>query len=214
METTIIVKVGVGLLSILAALIIHEFCHALVATWLGDPTSKYHGRLTLNPIDHFDPVGTTILVITFIFNIVSGGQGICFGWAKPVQINPNNFKDYYRGSMLTALAGPVSNFLMAFISGLFLKLQIVSFYSFFGYFLFYFVIINCSLGVFNLLPVPPLDGSKILMGLLPREMAYKYQEFEYRNPQIVMIFLLIIIVSPLNFILDLPIRLLINIFLG
>lgn len=131
----------------------------------GDPTAKYAGRLTLNPIPHMDLFGTVLLpfFLLFAFPLIFGTGGFFFGYAKPVPVNPNNFRDQRKGVMLVSLAGPASNFLVAIILGLFVRFypgMLIS--SFLGYIAF----INIWLGLFNLIPIPPLDGSKLLFGLL------------------------------------------------
>lgn len=164
---------------ILLSLSFHEFAHAFVSYKLGDPTAKSMGRLTLNPLKHLDPVGTIMLVI-------SGLSGSGIGWAKPVPIDPRYYKDARRGTMLTSLAGPVSNVLLAVIFA-FPVIYIETKYassgvSNFNYFIYTlsskFIIINLGLAVFNILPVPPLDGSKILSGILPPEQYFKLMQYE------------------------------------
>jgi len=156
---------------ILISLTVHEFAHGWVAYKQGDHTAKNYGRLTLNPLVHLDPVGTLMIVITTI-----AGSGI--GWAKPVPFNPSYFRNWKRGTRYVGLAGPVSNFLMAIVSGIIFKVLAVveiSIPTGIGTaivggaltFFQYMVVVNISLGVFNLLPVPPLDGSKIFGTLLP-----------------------------------------------
>lgn len=158
---------------LLLSLTVHEFSHALVAYYLGDPTPKWSGRLTLNPIKHLDFFGTLTLFLT---------QAI--GWAKPVPINPHYFQNFWRDMALVSLAGPSSNIILAIIMGLF--------YHFFYFFSLKFnfleplavmsylgVRINIGLGVFNLLPIPPLDGSKVLVKFLPREFRYRYLSYEF-----------------------------------
>ncbi len=140
--------------SILFAFSVHEYAHAQAAYSLGDPTPKYFGRLTINPLAHFDPIFTTSI---FIFGI---------GMGKPVPLNPLNFKNQRWGTFLVALAGPLSNFFLAFLAGLFIR--------FFGslnlglfYFLSIFTWINLVLATFNILPLPPLDGSHVFFAFLP-----------------------------------------------
>lgn len=149
------------------SIIIHEFSHGAVANSLGDPTAKYAGRLTLNPIKHLDPIGSIILPIFLIFTT---GKGI--GWAKPVPINPNNFRDQKYGSFKVALAGPASNLMVALIFGLLLRVLVsFDFISLNLYSIFTFIVsINILLAVFNLVPIPPLDGSHILFTFLPDSM--------------------------------------------
>lgn len=136
---------------IIAALTIHECSHALAAYWMGDNTAKQYGRLTLNPIAHIDPLGFLCLIVTRRF-----------GWAKPVPVNDMNFKNRKKGMLIVSLAGPVSNFttalLIAFIYAIFFK----GLGNVMSSILQYAYIINLSIGAFNLIPIPPLDGSKIL----------------------------------------------------
>lgn len=146
---------------------IHELAHGFVAYKLGDNTAKYQGRLTFNPLAHLNPIGT---IMIFLFGI---------GYANPVPVNPRNFKNPKSGMALVALAGPVSNVLMAAICGFFyvftFKLGLPMPFQFFFYFA---ASVNVSLAVFNLIPVPPLDGSKILAMFLPDKVYYKYMQYE------------------------------------
>ncbi|MCX7785180.1 MAG: site-2 protease family protein [candidate division WOR-3 bacterium] len=156
--------------AILFGLTIHEYAHALIALKLGDPTAKFMGRLTLNPLKHLDPIGTISL---FLFRL---------GWAKPVPINPNYFRNYKQGVLLTSLAGPGANFIVAVIFGLLLRIiyliPSLSPSSFIIIILEMFVFFNLILAIFNLIPIPPLDGSKILYYLLPTTMAEEYAKLE------------------------------------
>lgn len=150
---------------LLIALPVHEFSHALAATLLGDPTPKNMGRLTLNPLKHLDPIGSIFLVI------------FQFGWAKPVVINPHNFKNPKEAGAIVSLAGPMSNFIMAVISILlYVKLSHMM-HPYLAYFLSLFAWINIGLTIFNLLPVPPLDGSNILAYFLPNKVLYSMQKY-------------------------------------
>ena len=158
-----------GLPGLLIAMVIHEYAHAQVAVWLGDFTPRLMGRLTLNPKAHVDPIGMLMLFL------------VHFGWAKPVMINPRNFKNPKRDDILVSLAGPAANFITAFLALLALLL-----YSRMGgdmtagvYLVFQMIIeYNIGFGIFNLIPLPPLDGSHVLMQLLPRDMAYKLAGLE------------------------------------
>lgn len=148
------------------SIVIHEVSHGTMAYYLGDPTAKYAGRLTLNPIKHLDPIGSVLLPV---FMILTFGKGI--GWAKPVPINPYNFKDQKYGSAKVAMAGPVANLIIALFFGLLLRFLpfiggMEKFYTFFAY----ITQINLLLAVFNLVPLPPLDGSHILFAFLPYSM--------------------------------------------
>ena len=137
--------------ALLLGLTVHEFSHAWVAYKLGDPTAKYAGRLTLNPLKHLDPFGTILLFL------------VGFGWGKPVPFNPYNLKNQKYGPALVAIAGPLSNFVLAITFGLLLRFLVAQGASQgFILLLTYIVFLNVILGVFNLVPIPPLDGSKLL----------------------------------------------------
>ncbi len=168
----------------LIALSVHEFCHGYAAYRLGDPTARNFGRLTLNPLKHIDPIGAVCMVL------------FRFGWAKPVPINPRNFKDPRKGMAISAAAGPLSNLIMAFIGALLVKLlallantvllvvPVALFeitYYFFTYLVLFFQLfhyLNLSLCVFNLIPIPPLDGSRILLMVLPPNLYFKFMQHE------------------------------------
>ncbi|HHY03710.1 MAG TPA: site-2 protease family protein [Thermoanaerobacterales bacterium] len=160
--------------ALLIAITFHEFAHARVSSSLGDPTPKWSGRLSLNPLAHLDPIG---LLMLWIFK---------FGWAKPVEINPMYYKDPKKGIILVSLAGPLTNLLLALLSLIILKLNLFSNWIFesFIYILFLY---NIVLAVFNLIPIPPLDGSKILIGLLPSRRTYVFHKLEAYGPIILII---------------------------
>lgn len=156
-----------GVVVILMSLTVHEVSHGYAAYKLGDPTAKNAGRLSLNPLKHLDPIGALML---FIFG---------FGWAKPVPVNPYYFEgDRRKGMMMVSFAGPASNLLLAFILiaiysiGHFGTLSYA--YSMTGLILYRAITLNVYLAIFNLIPIPPLDGSKILAGILPQATAYKF----------------------------------------
>lgn len=145
---------------LLSAITVHEFMHAFSANYLGDPTAKYQGRLSLNPLKHLDIWGTLFLL------------WVGFGWGKPVPVNPANFKNPRQGEILTSLAGPLSNFITAFVFALPLRFLPSSPVTLF---LGLVVYINLILCVFNLLPVPPLDGSRILWAIFPKLDIASYE---------------------------------------
>jgi len=180
-----LVSVAIGLI---VAATIHEFAHAYVADRLGDPTPRKQGRLTLNPLAHLDPIGSLLIFLTG------------FGFAKPVQINPANFPEWRRGTIVVAMAGPLANVTLAFILGVPYKLGLFDFGrgidSGFRMDTLILVIIhiNAVLAIFNLIPIPPLDGSKILVGILPPSQAIAYARLQPYGV-IVLIFLLITPIS-------------------
>lgn len=151
---------------LILSVVVHEVCHGYAALRLGDPTAKYAGRLTLNPLKHLDPIGSVI--VPFILSIIP--PHMVFGWAKPVPVNPYNLKDQRWGEVLVAAAGPASNLGIALVFGFLIRWnEIFSFLpSSFFTLAASLVFINLLLAVFNLVPIPPLDGSKILFGLFPQ----------------------------------------------
>jgi len=159
--------------AIIIALSLHEFGHAAMATKMGDPTPKAQGRLTLNPLAHLDPMGTLFIIITMI-------MGFGFGWGKPVQTNPSYYRDYKMGRILVAVAGPAMNLCQAMLAvavGYLLFKTSVNIGSFGHLFLAVFIIINIVLMVFNLLPLPPLDGGHVMEMLLPWEKREGFRRF-------------------------------------
>lgn len=153
-------------LIILASISVHEFAHAQTADILGDPTPRLAGRLTLNPLAHLDPIGFLALILIHI------------GWAKPVPINPYNFKNPNQGMMLTGLAGPLSNFILAWVLAVLFRTLPVSGYLW-GYLMSNAIFVNLALMIFNLLPVPPLDGSRIFTQFLPVEWQYNLERYGF-----------------------------------
>ena len=153
------------------SIVLHEVSHGWVANSLGDPTAKNAGRLTLNPLPHIDPIGSLALPLFLVVMSSITGGGIIFGWAKPVPVNPANLRNQKWGSVMVSLAGPASNLAVALIFGLLLRflggdVLNPSLALLFGYIAY----INILLAVFNLLPIPPLDGSHILFSLLPASL--------------------------------------------
>lgn len=156
---------------------VHEFSHALAAYRLGDGTAKLFGRLTLNPIVHFDPLGGVLLAATFLFS----GGAFGFGWAKPTPVNPSNLEGGQRGEAIVAAAGPISNLIMAIVVALPLRALIASptLYAqvpdMVIQVMAIFIQINLVLMVFNLFPIPPLDGSKVLFAFMPPRMVWQWR---------------------------------------
>jgi Zn-dependent protease len=157
---------------LLFSIIVHEVAHGWVALQLGDPTAKYLGRLTLHPVSHIDPV-MSLLVPAMC--IMSGAP--IFGGAKPVPVNPNNFRHPSRDMAIVALAGPASNLILAFAAGFSLK-HFISYGSFSYELLSYAFVINVVLAAFNLLPIPPLDGSRVVAHFLKGEMAMRFRALD------------------------------------
>lgn len=185
------------LMTIFLIMPIHEWAHGFIAYKLGDKTAKYSGRLTLNPLKHIDPLGATSMIL------------FRFGWAKPVPVDPRNFKNPKRDLAITALAGPVSNLTVALIAAFIFNLLIYFGHNFITfnalkYIVFFFqsfISINVGLAVFNLIPLPPLDGSRIMCAFLPDKFLYKY--YQYEGYIIFFVFFLLftdILSLPLNFI--------------
>lgn len=175
----------IWILAFVVAITIHEASHAWMADRLGDPTARLMGRLSLNPLVHYDPVGTTLLLGLSIMRAL-GAPVIPFGWAKPVEFDPYNLKNPQRDSALISFAGPASNLILAFIVSIF-----AHFFPSFSIFVVPFIVLNVSLAIFNLVPVHPLDGGKILVGLLPKRYAYDVEVFLNRFGTIILIFLIL-----------------------
>lgn len=158
----------------LVAIVIHECAHGWVAYKLGDPTAKYAGRLTLNPLAHIDIMGTIFLPLMLVLM----GSPIVFGWAKPVPINFSLLRHPKQDMLWVSLAGIAANLLLAFIFSILLKMGLFPVKTFGWLFLNIGILINLVLAVFNAIPVPPLDGSKIVMSILPQELAHSYMRLE------------------------------------
>jgi Zn-dependent protease len=189
-----------GFVALIVAITIHEFSHAWAAERLGDPTPRLQGRLTLNPIAHMDLIGTILLVI------------IGFGWGKPVQFDPFNLRNPRRDGAIISLAGPISNMGVAVICAVLFRLPMPATLS---YLLFVILRMNVMLGIFNLIPIHPLDGFKIVEGILPEEQAHEWHGLE-RYGMIFLIFLLFPIfggVAPIQRIISPVINFFIHIFL-
>lgn len=157
---------------LLFAIIVHEVAHGYVALLNGDPTAKISGRITLNPVPHIDPLGTVLLPLILLIS----GSRLLFGWARPVPVNPLNFRNYFWGEITVSAAGPLSNLALAVVFAFLLRLDLGNIglmkLAYYG------VSINIFLALFNLIPIPPLDGSHVVSALLPRDLARLYQHLE------------------------------------
>lgn len=161
---------------LLLSVIVHECAHGLVAEWWGDPTARMLGRLTLNPIPHIDLFGSILVPGLLLLS----GSGVLFGWAKPVPVTPDNFRDRRLGDITVSLAGPASNVLLAIglgglLAGASLVLGAEALPNGFIVLCRYGILLNFILALFNLIPIPPLDGSHVVANLLPGPLAYAYR---------------------------------------
>ena len=205
LDNETIVRLSLVAIILLAALPIHEFSHALIAYRLGDGTAKLLGRLTLNPIVHFDPVGGTLLILTLLIP----GSGFIFGWAKPTPVNPANLRGGRQSDALVALAGPASNLVLAAAAAIPFRVMIAT-----GVdaplplaILSLFIQINISLMIFNLIPLPPLDGSHVLLALVDPRTSWQLRTFLSQYGSIILLALILIpsvtnLPSPLGIIFD------------
>ncbi len=169
----VLMRILASVIIIFTVLPLHEYAHGWVAGKLGDKTAKYSGRLSMNPLDHVDPLGALGILL------------FGFGWAKPVPVDPRNFKNPKSGMAITAIAGPISNLLAAFVGAILLRLLVftsgilpISIFIGAVTFFKYYITINIGIAVFNLIPLPPLDGSKILEAFLPDRIIYKYAQYQ------------------------------------
>lgn len=183
----------VSIVILIMSVVIHELSHGYMAEFLGDPTPRLQGRLTLNPLKHLDLFGS------FIVPVITSMAGFTFGWAKPVQWNPYNVKNKRWGELFIAIAGPLSNLFIAIVFGFVIRMFGTSLSASFIQIAFYVIAINIILAIFNLIPLPPLDGSKVLFSLLPpsmirvRETLERYSIFLF----LVLIFFLWRFVEPI-----------------
>ena len=209
MELTVIQKIAIWALPVLFAITLHEVAHGWVASYFGDETARFSGRLSLNPLKHIDPIGTVVLpLLMLVF------ANFIFGWAKPVPVDARNMRNPKRDMGIVALAGPISNLIMALLWGGLARLGFMLADNGSGWWavpLIYMgeagIMINVMLGVLNLIPLPPLDGGKILESLLPPRLAYQVSLLE---PYGFLILLLLLVTNVLTFILIPPVSWLIN----
>lgn len=177
-ELTLIQQIAVWILPVIFAITAHEYAHGWVAKKKGDNTASMLGRLTLNPIKHIDIIGTIIVPGLLLIS----GTGFIFGWAKPVPVNPRHFKNIKKDMALVALAGPVSNVIMAIGWALIARIGIMVEIEAISLPLIYTgiagITINLVLALINMIPIPPLDGSRIITGILPNKLAWQYNKLE------------------------------------
>ena len=179
------------LLAFAVAITIHEAAHAWMSDKMGDPTARLMGRLSLNPIVHYDPIGTSLLLM-LVFLRILGVPVIPFGWAKPVVIDPFNLKNPRRDSALISLAGPTANLVFAILAAILIRLTYspLSGLHFVAELLIPVVLLNVVLAIFNLIPIHPLDGGKIFVGLLPEKEAREADLFLHRYGLIILLLLI------------------------
>lgn len=196
------------LLAFVLCITVHEFAHAISAYRLGDPTPKRQGRVSLNPLDHLDPLGTLMVILM----VLTGARGI--GWGKAVQVNPANFDHPRRDTMLVAAAGPFSNLVFAVVIAVAMRLFAQSMTPSLEEFLIFMVYMNVALMFFNLIPIAPLDGSKILVGLLPADSAYRYELTMFRFGPILLLLLVFVVPGVLSLLVGIPTTIVVSHLLG
>jgi len=212
---SILISFLIWMVAVLVALTIHEAAHAFISDRLGDPTARVHGRISLDPRDHWDPVGTTMLFVTAALAAM-GMPIIPFGWAKPVMFDPYNLENPKRDAALIALAGPLTNSLFAVIISFLFRLFLMEL-PFVNLLAVSFITTNIALAIFNLIPINPLDGSKILYGLLPMDLAHEFDHVMSRFGTLILIILIVPMgggASPLSALISPIISYLINLLLG
>lgn len=194
---------------LIIAVTIHEFAHAYTADRLGDPTARAAGRLTLNPFAHIDPVGTIALPLSLL--LLSGGS-FAYGWGKPTPFDPYNLKNPRRDSGIISIAGPLSNLALAIAVAIAIRFLPYIF----SVFLVPLILTNIGLAIFNLVPIGPLDGQKIIFALLPRDLAYEFQTIMSRFGTLILIFMIFPFFggeAPIVSIISPPIRFLANLLI-
>lgn len=193
MNSGMIQSILIGVSASILAIVLHELAHGYTALAMGDRTAQRAGRLSLNPVRHVDRFGTIILPAILIVGqlLTIGRIGFMFGWAKPVPIDPSGFRNPRRGMAIVAAAGPASNFLLALLSAF--GIAAVGTTGIAGDFLIYFLLFNVLLGLFNLVPIPPFDGGRIAVGLLPLAAARALAQVERLG---ILVILLIVFILP------------------
>jgi Zn-dependent protease len=204
--TDLIFQVAMAVIPAILAITLHEAAHGYAALALGDDTARLAGRLSLNPLRHVDRVGTILLPgFLLLFQLLTIHRVVfMFGWAKPVPVSAWKFRDPRRGMAVVAVAGPAMNFFLAWVAALLLPAPtgladsgldyleaVIAQHPVVGLFLFYFMLTNLVLGLFNLLPIPPLDGGRIAVGLLPLELARRWASLERVGIVLVIVLLLV-----------------------
>lgn len=178
-----LIAILITFIYLIIAISVHEFAHALAADRLGDPTARSQGRLTLNPLSHIDPVGTVVLPLSLM--LLTGGS-FAYGWGKPTPFDPYNLQNPRKDTAIISIAGPLSNILLAIIGAVIIRLVPHEF----SLLVLPLITTNIALAVFNLIPVGPLDGQKILFGILPRDLAYEFQSIMSRYGTLILIFMI------------------------
>jgi Zn-dependent protease len=204
--TDLIFQIAMAVVPAILAITLHEAAHGYMALALGDDTARLAGRLSLNPLRHVDRVGTILLPgFLLLFQLLTIHRVVfMFGWAKPVPVSAWKFRDPRRGMAVVAVAGPAMNFFLAWVGALLLPAptglagsgldyleEVVAQHPVVGLFLFYFILTNLVLGLFNLLPIPPLDGGRIAVGLLPLELARRWASLERVGIVLVIVLILV-----------------------
>lgn len=182
----ILISLFIWILAVTVAITVHEFAHAWMADRLGDPTARLNNRLSLNPLNHYDRIGSTMLLVTAVMRSL-GAPIIPLGWAKPVPFDPYNLDNPKRDGALIALAGPVSNLLLAGVLSFLLQNFLIEF-PLINIIAVSFITLNVALAIFNLVPIHPLDGGKILMGILPHDLAVEFDDIMRRYGFILLLF--------------------------